>query len=319
MATTRASIANLMTVEIDRILQEVWPSSSHKRILDLLFNTETSNKRYEYDLTVGGFPLLAEKPEGENLEEYNFHEGYKTTYEPRTFGCIVPVTMEAQQDELHSALKKIPASIQRAADAVLSYYMSRIFSRATSTDEDFITGGDGVALLSTAHPLAVSGGTTSNTPSSAVDLTLTSLWAGVNSFFEMLDDAGKPLAIPPRFLLVPHQSQQKALELLLSKQYPESAENAINALQSAKAANMEALRLEPVVWPYWLGSVDSDCWFLLADKSSTPDYPLRFIWRMKPETDSYNDFFSKDFLYSMVFRFACGYSDPRFCYGSMGA
>jgi len=89
-------------------------------------------------------------------------------------------------------------------------------------------------------------------------------------------------------------------------------ENAINALR-------KAVNLELVVWKYWLGSIDSDCWFLVADKNASDDHPLRFYWRMRPQTESDNDFFSKDFLYSLVMRMSLGYDDWRFLYGSMGS
>ena len=90
--------------------------------------------------------------------------------------------------------------------------------------------------------------------------------------------------------------------------------NAINALRLRT-------KITPVVWPYWIGSVDSDCWFLLGAKDEWPKgkFPLRFYWRKKPTTESYNDFFSKDFMYSVVLRFSCGYTDWRFIFGSMGA
>lgn len=222
--------------------------------------------------------------------------------------------MEAQQDELHGIVERLPAAMARSVDATLNYYGSRIFSRANSTSEDFITGGDGVALLSTSHPLK-GGGTSSNTPSSGVDLTATSLWAAVSAFYEMLDDESKPVRNAPSTLLIPHNLEQKAIELLLSEKYPEDANNAVNALRSLRGRKLDYL-----VWPYWIGSVDSDCWFLLGEKAPWgKTYPLKWYWRMKPETESDNDFFTKEFLYSVALRFSCGFTDWRFLFGSMGA
>ena len=314
MAVLRANLAELMTVDLDHVLFEELGTYKYEELLNSIFDVTSSEKRLEYGLTVGGFPLLAQKEENESLANRDFKEGYKTTYTHKTFGIYCGVSMEAQQDELHGIIDSLPPAMARAVDATINYYASRIFSRADSTSEDFITGGDGVALLSASHPLK-GGSTSSNTPSTAADLTATTFWAGLNAFYEMLDDESKPVRNKPANLLIPHQSEQKAIELLLSEKYPESAENAVNAIRNRKGMSMDY-----IVWPYWIGHVDSDCWFILGDKPSWgKKFPLKWYWRMKPDTESDNDFFTKEFLYSVVSRFSCGFSDWRFLYGSMGA
>lgn len=314
MTVIRANIPELLAVDLDHVLFETLGTFKYEELLNSIYSVKTSDKKLEYGLTVGGFPLLAEKDENVSLAARDWSEGYKTTYTHKTFGLYTAISMEAQQDELHGITEKLPQAMARSIDATLNYYASRTFSRASSTSEDFVTGGDGVALISASHPLK-GGGTTSNTPSTACDLTATSLWAGINAFYEMLDDQSKPVRNAPSTILIPHQTEQKVIELLLSDKYPENAENAINALQKRKGSN-----LSYIVWPYWIGYVDSDCWFLLGDKAPWgKDYPLKWYWRMKPETESDNDFFTKEFMYSVVLRFSCGYTDFRFVYGSMGA
>ena len=240
-------------------------------------------------------------------------QGYQTVFTHKVMAMYSPITEEARDDELHGCVPQIPSAMARAADATINYYTSRIFGRADNATEDFITGGDGVALLSASHPCKLAGGTYANTPSSAVDLTKTSMHAGIDKYHEMLDDQGKPVRNRPSILLVPHQSEQKAIELLESRLDPESAENAVNALQ--RRASLKWLS-----WPYWLGSIDSDCWFLIGDKGQWgSDFPLVFWWRKRPKTEGDNDYYTKDYMYSMHFRFSCGYIDPRFVYGSMGA
>jgi hypothetical protein len=314
MSVLRANIAELMAVDLDHILFEELGTYEYEALLNTIYSVEESKKKLEYGLTVGGFPLLAEKPENESLAARDWKEGYKTTYTHKTFGLYSALSMEAQQDELHGIIERLPAAMARAVDATLNYYASRIFSRATNATEDFVTGGDGQALLSASHPL-LGGGTSSNTPSTAADLTATSFWGAIKAFYEMLDDESKPVRNAPSNLLIPHNSEQKAIELLLSDKYPESAENAINAIRKLKGRNIGY-----TVWPYWIGSVDADCWFLLGDKGPWgKNYPLKWYWRMRPETESDNDFFTKEFMYSVVLRFSCGFTDWRFLYGSMGA
>jgi len=310
MAILRTNLSNLMKVDLDRVLFEAWKTLPYERILNTLFNLGTSDKKEEVDQTVGGFGLAAVKSEGADLAEKEFREGYKTTYTHKTLGYYTGISFEANADEQYGIIKKAPKAMARSVDATINYYTSRIFGRGNNATEDFITGGDGVALLSASHPLKM-GGTSSNTPSTQADLSATTLWAGITAYYEMLDDAGKPIANTPKYLVIPHQTQQKGIELLFSDKFPESAENAVNALR-------KAVNLELVVWPYWLGNVDSDCWFIVSDKNASDDHPLRFFWRLRPQTDSDNDFYSKDFLYSLLMRFSLGYDDWRFVYGSMG-
>jgi hypothetical protein len=314
MSVIRANVPELLTVDLDHVLFETLGTFKYEELLNAVYQVKSSDKQLEYGLTVGGFPLLAEKDENVSLASRDWAEGYKTTYTHKTFGIYTAISMEAQQDELHGITDKLPAAMARSVDATINYYASRTFSRATSTSEDFVTGGDAVALLATNHPLR-GGGTSSNTPSTAADLTATSLWAGINAFYQMLDDQSKPIRNAPSTILIPHQSEQKVIELLMSDLYPENAENAVNAIQKRKGQ-----KLSYVVWPYWIGSVDSDCWFILGDKAGWgKDYPAKWYWRMKPETESDNDFFTKEFLYSVVTRFSCGFTDWRWIYGSMGA
>uniref|UniRef100_A0A6M3IL62 Putative capsid protein n=1 Tax=viral metagenome TaxID=1070528 RepID=A0A6M3IL62_9ZZZZ len=316
MALLTANLTELVRVELDHVLFEDLEGLDFNALVSEIFDVTNSKKKYEFGITVAGFQLPAEKSEGASLTFREIAEGYKTTYTHKTFGMASSISMEAEMDELHNVVDRIPRAMSRSFDAMFNYYGSRIFSRATSTSEDFITGGDAVALLSASHPLK-HGGTSSNTPSSAVDLNKTSFWAAVNAFYEMLDDGGKPLRNRPDRLLIPHQYEQKATELLESDKDPESAENAVNALRKRYKVRM-------VMWPYWIGNVDPDCWFLLSAKDQWPKgkYPLKWFWRMpgkNVKTEDYNDFFTKDYLYSGVSRFSCGYSDWRFLYGSMGA
>lgn len=312
MAVITTNIAELVALDLDHVLMEELGTLDYETLVNSIYDVKSSEKKYEYGQTVTGFPIASVKDEGEALTARDWAEGYKTTYTHKTLGMYNAISMEARQDELHGCVEQISPAMARAIDATINYYASRLFSRATNTTEDFVTGGDGVALLSASHPLQA-GGTSSNTPSSAVDLTATSLWAGVNAFYEMLDDQAKPVRNRPDRLLIPHQSQQKATELLSSELYPEDANNAINALR-------KRYEIAPIIWPYWIGSVDDDCWFLLSAKDQWPKdkYPLKFYWRMRLQTDSYNDFYTKDFLYSSVLRFSLGFTDWRFVYGSMG-
>jgi len=225
MAVLRANLSNLMKVDLDEVLFEAWKSLPYQNILNTLFDVMSSDKKEEKYQTVAGFGLSVIKDEGEDLTEKTFREAYQTTFTHKTLGFYTSVSMEARQDEQYGVIQRAPRAMAKSTDATLNYYMARPFGYATSTTDgkDFISTGDGKALLATDHPLAETGGTCSNKPSTDADLSLTTLWAGVDKFYEFLDDAGKPIVNTPKYLVVPHQSQQVALELLKSDKRPEDA------------------------------------------------------------------------------------------------
>ena len=65
MAVLRANIAELMTVDLDHVLFEALGTLGYEELLNIIFDVRDSEKKVEYGLTVGGFPLAPEKPEGE--------------------------------------------------------------------------------------------------------------------------------------------------------------------------------------------------------------------------------------------------------------
>jgi hypothetical protein len=90
-------------------------------------------------------------------------------------------------------------------------------------------GGDGVPLFSTAHPL-VSGGTNSNTQSTAADLNETSLEAAVIQIAAWTDERGLLIAAKPKKLVVPPALQFVATRLLETQLRVGTTDNDINAL-----------------------------------------------------------------------------------------
>jgi len=133
MAVLRANISELLKVELDHHLFEELGTFEYEDLLNALFEVTETKKRYEYGLTVGGFPLAPRKDEGDPLASKVMREGYKTTYEYKAYGMYCGISKEARMDELHGVIEDIPMAMKRALEATINYYISRIFSRATST------------------------------------------------------------------------------------------------------------------------------------------------------------------------------------------
>ncbi len=314
MAFLRANNANLMKAGLDHILFEPWKKQDPFAVINQVYNVSSFDFQYERFMTIKGVPILPTKNEGSAYSSTEPGEGYYTDLESIAYGVYVTITHEAQADERYNVISRFPEVMREASEATVQYYASSVFTGGFTALPTWQSGNRSTTeyLFSTSHAMK-NGDTQANKPSTDAALTATSLWAAVNAFYSFTNDTGLPKTITPKILLVPHQLQQKAIELTMSDKYPENAENAINALR-------KATQIEPVVWPYWLGNVDSNAWFLLADKGSMgKNYPLQFQWREKPRTKMTVEDLTDNLLYFIYERFACGWPDYIGAYGTAGA
>jgi hypothetical protein len=271
---------------------------------------ETHDSQFKKYQTIKGYPLLVKKNEGTAYTNADAGEAWWTELLHIAYGLYSTITHEAQADERYGVIRQFPDAMRDSAEATINYHASRVFSNGFSALPEYQSSNRSSSeyLFSTSHVLK-GGGTQSNRPSTDADLTATSLWAAVNAFYEVTNESGLPWTKPPKILLLPHQLQQKGIELLKSDKYPESAENAINALR-------EATDISPVIWPYWLGSVDPDAWYLLASPS---DHQVKFVWRERPRTKMATEDLTDNLLYFIYMRYSTGWPDYKGTYGTSGA
>ena len=313
MAVLRPSNANLMKAGLDEILWEKEKVDPLDRVISDVFYMETHGSQYKRYMTIEGYPVMNEKTEGGSYTSADPGESYYTDLTHKGYGVYSTISHEAEGDERYGVIKQFPRSMRDAAAATINYHASRVLSSGFDSLPGYQTSTrtSSQYLFHTGHTMA-NGATQANKPSTDIALTATSLWAGVNTFYAMKNEAGLPLALTPKKLVVPHQLQQKARELLESQLYPENAENAKNVLRTA-------FDLSPVIWPYWLGSVNSDAWYILGDKAAmAEEYPLHFVWREKPWTKMTVEDLTDNLLYFIYMRFSCGWPNYRGIYGSDG-
>lgn len=310
MAIIRANNTNLMKAGLDQVLFSPWEFSQPDSVISQVFNMETHDSQFKKYMTIKGYPLLTQKDEGQAYSSVDAGEAWWTELEHIAYGMYSTITHEAQADERYGVIRQFPNSMRESAEATINYHASRVFSNGFSAVPEYQTSNRASAeyLFDTTHDLK-GGGTQANRPSTDADLSATSLWAAVNAFYEVTNESGLPWVKPPKILLLPHQLQQKGIELLQSEKYPENAENAINALR-------KATDITPVIWPYWLGSVDPDAWYLLAAPS---DHQVKFVWRERPRTKMSTEDLTDNLLYFIYMRYSTGWADYKGTYGTSGA
>jgi hypothetical protein len=167
-------------------------------------------------------------------------------------------------------------------------------------------GGDGVSLISTAHPL-VSGGTNSNRPATAADLNETSLENAVIQIAAWTDERGLLIAAQPKKLVIPPALQFTATRLLETNLRVGTTDNDINALKNNGS----------IPQGYCINHflTDTNAWFLMTDVPNG----LKHFERAALANSMDGDFDTGNVRYKSRERYSFGWSDPLGIFGSPGS
>ena len=300
MAISRAQLLKELLPGLNALfgLEYAKYGEEHKEI----FETESSDRSFEEEPKHSGFSAAPVKDEGSAIEYDNAQEAWTARYTHETIAMGFSVTEEAIEDNLYDSLS---ARYTKALARAMAY--TKQVKGATILNEAFsTTHGDGVALCSTSHPL-VSGGTNSNTPSTAADLNETSLEAAVISVAGWTDERGLLIAAKPRKLIIPPALQFVATRLLETEGRVGTADNDVNAIKNNGSV--------PQGYSVNHYLTDTDAWFLMTDVPNG----LKHFTRAPMSTSMDADFDTGNSRYKARERYSFGVSDPLGVYGSPGA
>jgi hypothetical protein len=230
-------------------------------------------------------------------------EGYTSRYSHETIALAFALTEEAVEDNLYDRLgSRYTKALARSMANTKQIKAAAVLNNAFSSS---FTGGDGVALVSTAHPLG-GGGTASNRPSTYADLNETSLEDALINVSTLVDDRNLTIALQAQKLIIPPALQFVADRLLQSNLRPGSSDNDVNAMK-----NMGMIPQGYVVNHYL---TDTDAWFL---KTDCPD-GFKHFQRSPMATALEGDFDTGNMRYKARERYSFGYSNWRAVYASQG-
>ena len=272
----------------------------HKEI----FETETSERSFEEETKLSGFSAAPVKNEGSAIRYDNAQEAWTARYNHETIALGFSLTEEAVEDNLYDSLS---ARYTKALARAMAY--TKQTKAAAVLNNGFnaaYTGGDGVALFSTAHPL-VNGDTNSNTLATASDLNETSLEAAVIQIAGWTDERGLLIAAKPKKLVIPPATMFVATRLLETEQRVGTADNDINALKNNGSI--------PGGYTVNHFLTDTDAWFLTTD---VPNGLKHFV-RTPLANSMDGDFDSGNVRYKSRERYSFGWSDPLAIFASPGA
>jgi len=302
MAISRAQLLKELLPGLNALfgLEYATYQEQHKE----LYETETSERSFEEETKLSGFSAAPVKSEGSAIAYDNAQEAWTARYNHETIALGFSLTEEAIEDNLYDSLsarytKALARGMAYTKQTKAAAVINNGFSAA-------YTGGDGVALFSTAHPL-VSGGTNSNRPSTAADLNETSLEAAVIQIAAWTDERGLLIAAKPKKLIVPPALQFVATRLLETSLRVGTTDNDINALKN-NGSIPEGYTINHFL-------TDSNGWYLTTD---VPNGMKHFV--RSPLANSMDgDFDTGNVRYKARERYSFGWSDPLGMFGSPGS
>jgi len=190
------------------------------------FDVQNSTKAFEEDQLVTGFGGANVKAEGAGVTFDEAMQGWTSRYTHETIALAFAITQEAIEDNLYMSMgSKYAKALARSMQHTKEIKGAAIFNNALVD-----TYGDGVELLSTAHPLT-GGGTASNMLATAADLSESSLEDLLIQMRKQVDDRGIPIAIKAKGLIIPPELEYVAHRILRTKLRPGTADNDANAIK----------------------------------------------------------------------------------------
>jgi hypothetical protein len=272
-----------------------------------IFAQETSDRAFEEEVLITGFGSAPTKTEGQGVQYDTASESFTSRYTNETIALAFSLTSEAIEDNLYDSLgKRYTKALANSMANTKEVKGADVLNNAFSSS---FTGGDGVSLINTAHPLA-GGGTAANRETTMADLNETSLEAMLISISQFTDDRGLLISVQPTKMIVPPQLVFVADRILNSTLRTGTADNDLNSIR-----NTGVLPGGYAVNHYLS---DPDAFFILTSVTEMGE-GLKMFQRTPMETSMEPDFNTGNIRYKARERYSFGFSDWRGVYGSQGA
>ena len=284
--------------------------SEYKQEWDKLFDQNKSSKAFEEDVGVSSFGLAVQKSEGAPISYDTERQGFVTRYQHVTYALGFIITREIMEDDQYSVVgqrkaKGLAFSMRQTKEIIAA----NVYNRAFNTS---YTGGDGATLVASAggggsssHP-TIAGGTFTNGPSTALDLSEAALEQACIDIAGFTNDRGLLIAVRPKTLILPRQLVFEATRILKADGRVGTDNNDPNALKNLGS-------IPEMVVNHYL--TDTDAWFIRTD---CPE-GMKYFERRGDSFDMDNDFDTENAKYKATARYSFGWTDPRGIYGSPGA
>lgn len=268
-----------------------------------VFNESPGTPRsYHEEPVLYGMGMAPELPDGSAVTYQSGGVLFIARYLYKVYGLAFALTKVLVEDGDHIRIgttyaKHLAQSLIETKETIAANIVNRAFNAS-------YTGGDGVSLVNSAHP--ISGGTFSNVLATAAALSQTSLEQLLIQIRNAVDNSGKRIRLKPKQIVTGPSNVYQAEVLLKSAQRTGTANNDINPIVSMKELPGGQANLARIS--------STTAWFIQTDAPEG----MKLLMRRKLEKSMEGDFETDNMRYKATERYAFGFTDPRAMYGTAG-
>ena len=259
-------------------------------------------RNYHEEPVLYGFNAAPELPDGMPVTYDSGGVLFNARYVYKVYGLAFALTKVLVEDGDHISIGQIYAkhlaqSLIETKETLCANILNRSFNGT-------YTGGDGVSLVNTAHPIA--NGTFSNQLTTAAALSQTSLEQMLIQIRQAVDNNGKKIRLNPEKIVVSPANMFQAEVLLKSVLRTGAANNDINPVKSMGLLGGGAAVMSRLT--------STTAWWVSTDAK----VGLQLMMRRALEKSMEGDFETDSMRYKATERYQPGWTDPRTIYGTAG-
>jgi len=268
-----------------------------------VFREQTGIPRnYHEEPVLYGFGAAPQLPDGSPVSYQQGGVLFLQRYVYQVYGLAFALTKVLVEDGDHIRIgqtyaKHLAQSLVETKELLCANVLNRAFNSS-------YTGGDGVSLINTAHPIAV--GTFSNQLSTAANLSQTSLEQMLIQIRQAVDNNGKKIRLQPTKLVVAPGNVFQAEVLLKSVLRTGTANNDINPIKSIGLLPEGATVISRLT--------SATNWWVETDAPEG----MKLLMRRSLEKTMEGDFETDSMRYKATERYIPGWTDPRALFGTPG-
>ena len=259
-------------------------------------------RNYHEEPVLYGFGAAPQLPDGSPVSYQQGGVLFLQRYVYQVFGLAFALTKVLVEDGDHIRIgqvyaKHLAQSLVETKELLCANILNRAFNSS-------YTGGDGVSLINSAHPIAT--GSFSNVLSTAANLSQTSLEQMLIQVRQAVDNNGKKIRLQPVKLVVAPGNVFQAEVLLKSVLRTGTANNDINPIKSIGLLPEGASVISRLT--------SATNWWVQTDAPEG----LKVMMRRALEKTMEGDFETDSMRYKATERYIPNWTDPRCLYGTPG-
>ena len=290
---------------VEPIMNEVFDGVYEQRADEwkMVFREQKGIPRnYHEEPVLYGFGAAPELPDGMAVTYQSGGVLFIQRYLYKVYGLAFALTKVLVEDGDHIRIgqtyaKHLAQSLIETKETLAANILNRAFNGA-------YLGGDGVSLVSTAHPIV--SGTFSNQLTTAAALSQTSLEQILVQIRNAVDNNGKRIRLVPKKIVSGPSNVFQAEVLLKSVLRTGTADNDINPVKSMGLLAEGQGNLSRIT--------STTAWWVQTD---APD-GLKLLMRRGLEKSMEGEFETDSMRYKATERYTLGWTDPRGVFGTAG-